>query len=277
MAITPTTVTLPREFSNEIITNARNGSVVMQLARQVAASERGTSVPIVDKTYGAWQSARGAVKENQHDEITLKNMDSFTLEKIICIPNQSLSEASALYGAIVNGLALDLGATFDATIFGNVTAPSGNFDTLASVTDVEVTPENAIANLADAIGNIGKAKGTANAIVASSVLESVFLQITSSTTPYVTNGETASFLGRKVAPSGDVYKAGNPEQLGFMGDWNAALYFISNAIRVRQSQDATVGGVSMFETNQTAFICEIDCGFGVSDLTKFAKLVGKTA
>lgn len=57
----------------------------------------------------------------------------------------------------------------------------------------------------------------------------------------------------------------------FAGDWSQFAWGFADSISVRLSSDATVGGVSMFQTNQIAVLAECTFGWIVADPEAFVR------
>jgi HK97 family phage major capsid protein len=60
---------------------------------------------------------------------------------------------------------------------------------------------------------------------------------------------------------------------GFGGDWNQLRYGFADRIRIKTSTEATIGGVSMFQTNQIALLVEFTVGWVVNDPNAFVRYV----
>lgn len=76
------------------------------------------------------------------------------------------------------------------------------------------------------------------------------------------------FYGRSVKGRLGAYAGASVEM--FTGDWSQVAYGFADQIRVKVSDEATVGGVSMWQTNQIAVLAEATFGWIVNDVEAFA-------
>lgn len=99
-------------------------------------------------------------------------------------------------------------------------------------------------------------------------------------------GQVGSLLGRPVYKTKAVNKAGTagtpgtPSTVGFAGDWTTAAWGQVQAIDISISTEATInrGGtqINLWQRNMFAVRAEIEVGFRVRDVNKFARLTGAT-
>jgi HK97 family phage major capsid protein len=87
------------------------------------------------------------------------------------------------------------------------------------------------------------------------------------------NGKTGNLLGvpllyaKSVKGNLGAYAGTNVKMFG--GDWSQMAWGYADQIRVKVTDQATVGGVSMWQTNQIAVLAEATFGWIVNDTTAF--------
>ena len=133
-----TTIALPSAVSGEILQKTQSGSAVMQLARQIRVPGLGVTIPVITgDPEAAWVGETGK-KPVKRGTLDTKQLTPYTLAVIVPFSNQFKRDIPALYDALVQRLPMALAKQFDATVFGAVTVPGSNFDTLKSCTAQEI-------------------------------------------------------------------------------------------------------------------------------------------
>ena len=86
-----------------------------------------------------------------------------------------------------------------------------------------------------------------------------------------------------------MYKSGSPNQIGFAGDWQSAIWGSVEGIRVSVSTEASITDgtkplvvgsetvqvpnvLNLWQRNMFAILVEVEIGFQVRDLARFVKL-----
>lgn len=69
--------------------------------------------------------------------------------------------------------------------------------------------------------------------------------------------------------SGQLGAATDTGARAFAGDWSQLVYGYADQVTIRTDRSATVGGVSMFQTNQIALLIEVTFGWLVNDVDAF--------
>ena len=133
-----TTITLPGEVSSEILQKTQESSAVMALARSIKLPGLGTTIPIITGDPEAAWVGETEKKPVKRGTLATKVMQPYTLAVIVPFSNQFRRDVPALYDELVKRLPLALAQKFDATVFGGVTAPGSNFDTLKACTAQEI-------------------------------------------------------------------------------------------------------------------------------------------
>lgn len=271
-----TNIELPNDVSSEILQKTIGESVVMKLARQIALPGRGTQIPVItgDPT-ATWVSETGA-KPVSNPTISKKIMQAHKLAVIVPFSNEFRRDAAALYDALVQRLPGALAKEFDKTVFfGPASGSLANFDNFSAVTAQSLS-SSVYGGLVAADGDIAEAGGVMNGIVLSPQGKSVLLgALDGQNRPLfntvVENG-IDRVLGADTYVTASAYKAGtagtggDPDIIGFAGDWSHALYGTVEGVRIDFSSDATLtlansSTINLFQNNMFAVRAEIEVGF----------------
>ena len=282
-----TNIELPNEVSSEILQKTIGESVVMKLARQIALPGRGTQIPVItgDPT-AAWVSETGA-KPVSNPSISKKVMQAHKLAVIVPFSNEFRRDAAALYDALVQRLPGALAKEFDKTVFfGPASGSLANFDNFSAVTAQSLS-SSVYGGLVAADGDIAEAGGVMNGIVLSPQGKSVLLgALDGQNRPLfntVAENGIDRVLGADTYVTASAYKAGtagtggDPDIIGFAGDWSKALYGTVEGVRIDFSSDATLtlansSTINLFQNNMFAVRAEIEVGF-VAETSYFDLLV----
>ena len=265
-----TNITLPADVSNEIIQKVQEESAVMALARQIVLPGRGTAVNIITSDPAADWVGETDAKPVSDPGLSTKILRGYKLAVIVPFSNEFRRDAAALYDAIVERLPRALAAKFDATVFGNGSAPGSDFDTLGGVTAQAIGGTLTYAGLVAADGDIATNGGIMNGVVLAPQGKSILLSATDNDgrplfINSVAEGAVPMVLGAKTLQSKGAYKTGTPNQVGIVGDWTQAVWGIVNGIEIGYSSDATlVDGdttINLFQQNMFAVRAEIEVGF----------------
>lgn len=271
-----TNIDLPNDVSSEILQKTIGSSVVMRLARQIALPGRGTQIPVITGDPAAsWVSETGT-KPVSNPSLSKKIMQAHKLAVIVPFSNEFRRDASALYDALIARLPGALAKEFDKTVFfGPASGSLANFDNFSAVTAQSLS-SSVYGGLVAADGDISEAGGVMNGIVLSPQGKSVLLgALDGENRPIfntVAEGGINRVLGADTYVTASAYKAGtagtggNPDIIGFAGDWSKALYGTVEGVRIDYSSDATLtladsSTVNLFQNNMFAVRAEIEVGF----------------
>lgn len=271
-----TNIDLPNDVSSEILQKTVGSSVVMRLARQIALPGRGTQIPVITGDPAAsWVSETGA-KPVSNPSLSKKIMQAHKLAVIVPFSNEFRRDASALYDALIARLPGALAKEFDKTVFfGPASGSLANFDNFSAVTAQSLS-SSVYGGLVAADGDISEAGGVMNGIVLSPQGKSVLLgALDGENRPLfntVAEDGINRVLGAETYVSASAYKAGtagtggDPDIIGFAGDWSKALYGTVEGVRIDYSSDATLtladsSTVNLFQNNMFAVRAEIEVGF----------------
>ena len=274
-----TTITLPGEVSSEILQKTQESSAVMALAHSIKLPGLGTTIPIITGDPEAAWVGETEKKPVKRGTLATKVMQPYTLAVIVPFSNQFRRDVPALYDELVKRLPLALAQKFDATVFGGVTAPGSNFDTLKGCTAQEIGT-NAYRGLVAADADISDHNGILNGWVLSPKGKAALLNAVDTTgrplfLNNVAEGAVPMILGSKTVQSKGAYVSGTPDVVGFAGDWTQAVYGTVEGVQIAIADQATLddGGtpINLFQQNMFAVRAEIEVGFRC-DTTVFNKL-----
>ena len=171
----------------------------------------------------------------------------------------------------------------DATVFGGVTVPGSNFDTLKGCTAQEIGT-NAYQGLVAADADISDHNGILNGWVLSPKGKAALLNAVDTTgrplfLNNVAEGAVPMILGAKTLQSKGAYiadsTAAKKHVVGFAGDWSQAMYGTVEGVQIAISDQATLtdgsNTINLFQQNMFAVRAEIEVGFRC-DTTVFNKL-----
>lgn len=274
-----TTITLPGEVSSEILQKTQESSAVMALARSIKLPGLGVTIPVITGDPEAAWVGETDKKPVKRSTLATKVMQPYTLAVIVPFSNQFRRDVPALYDELVKRLPLALAQKFDATVFGGVTVPGSNFDTLKSCTAQEIGT-NAYQGLVAADADISDHNGILNGWVLSPKGKAALLNAVDTTgrplfLNNVAEGAVPMILGSKTVQSKGAYVSGAPDVVGFAGDWTQAVYGTVEGVQIAIADQATLddGGtpINLFQQNMFAVRAEIEVGFRC-DTTVFNKL-----
>lgn len=283
-----TSIDLPVDVSQEIIQKTQEESAIMQLARQIPLPGRGAAVNVITSDpEAAWVGETNA-KPVSNPGLSTKILRGYKLAVIVPFSNEFRRDVATLYDAVVDRLPRALGAKFDATVFGNGSAPGSDFDTFASVT-AQAIGADAYAGLVAADGDVAAHGGIMNGIVLAPQGKSILLSsVDRDGRPLFINsvaeGAIPMVLGARTLQSKGAYVAGTspaPNKVGMVGDWTQAVYGTVEGVRITYSEDATLdlgNGtlINMFQDNMFAVRAEIEVGFR-ADTSVFNALTDATS
>lgn len=293
MAGVPTNRTnyeLPKAVSNEIIAKTQEQSAVMKLARQISLPGNGLEIPVIaGDPEASWVSETG-LKPVSNPTLSKKIMQGHTLAVIVPFSNQFKRDMAALYDEIVRRLPGALAKKFDQTVFFGPDGGSlANFDNLANVT-VQSLSASAYSGILAADIDIAEQGGVMNGIALSPQGKGVFLaaldkndrplfidSVSDDGVPKILSAPT--YITHGAYKAGTSGSAGNPDVVGFAGDWTKAVYGVVQGVTIDFSSEATltvqngtsVSQINLFQQNMFAVRAEIEVGF-VAQTAYFNKL-----
>lgn len=274
--ITRNTIALPEEVASEILAKTQEQSAVMKLARKITLPGPGVAIPVITADPEADWVDEAGLKPVSRSSLAKKKLIGYKLAVIEPFSEEFTRDARALYDALVQRLPGALAAKFDKTVFGNVTAPGENFDTLADATAQSLS-SNAYAGLVAADGDIATHGGITNGFVLSPQGKSVLLSETDEVgrplfINSVAEGAIPMILGAPCHLSKGAYKAASgtdPAIVGVVGDWSQAVWGTVEDVKIKVSDTATLTDgddvINLWQQNMVAVMAEIEIGFVCDD------------
>lgn len=280
---TTTGIVLPSEISSEVIAKTQESSFVMANARRMVIPGPGITLDVIETDpKPAWVDET-AEKTVSTPTFGSKKIVPYKMAVIVPFSNQFRRDKDTLYNAVIERVPGTLAALFDATAFGFQSAPGSNFDTLSGVTAVDIEADT-YDNLVTAKTTVSTAGGSATAWVFAPQAESILLMAKdSSGRPIFIDSPTdQGSVGRVLSLPAyyrqAAYNAGSSaaNTIGFVGDWNKAVYGIVEDITVEYSNQATINDgskqINLWQRNMFALRCEMEVGFAVMDEDCFVRL-----
>ena len=278
-----TTIALPGQVSSEIWQKTQESSAVMGLARRIALPGLGVTIPVITGDPEAAWVGETDKKPVKRGTLATKQMTPYTLAVIVPFSNQFRRDLPGLYDALVQRLPNALGKKFDQTVFGGVTAPGSNFDTLKACTAQEIGTD-AYKGLVAADADVAAHDGILSGWVLSPQGKAVLLNaVDGNKRPLFINsvaeGAVPMILGARAGYSKGAYIADSTSAkknvVGFGGDWTQAVSGTVEGVQITISDQATLEDgsttINLFQQNMFAVRAEIEVGFRC-DTTVFNKL-----
>ena len=264
-----TNIDLPESVSNAILSKVQESSKVMSLAREMPLPGNGAAINVLLSDPTAAWAGETASKAVSNPTVATKILRGYTLAVIVPFSNQFRRDASALFNAIVEKLPDALGRKFDETVFFG-SAPGSDFDTLASVT-AQSLASDVYQGLVAADTDIALHGGISNGYIFSAQGKGILLgAVDDVKRPLFTYDATQSdiprVLGQRTEVTKAAFKSGSPSKVGFVGDWNQAVWGMVDGVKISFSEDATLkladnSEINLFQQNMFAVRAEIEVGF----------------
>ena len=276
-----TGVLLPAEVSNEVLAKVQEASIVQTAALRVGLPGAGVSYQTITQDPVANWVEETAPKQVSNGIIGSKTMQPYKLAVIQAFSNEFRRDKNALYQELVRRLPNALAKKFDETVFFG-TAPGSNFDTLENVNPLSLN-DGVYDAFVDAIEQIGVASYDMNGIILSPQAEAEVLRAKDlQDRPLFIDsvqreGSIGSALGRPVFRSRHAFEAGEPDVVGFVGDWTKIRWGTVEDVSIKVSDQASLQvdestRIDLFQQNMFAILTEIEVGVLVEDEDAFLKL-----
>ena len=269
-------VTLPSEISNEIWTNTAEQSVIQTLARKIELPAGGLQIPVITGDPEAGWVAETDEKPVADSTFGSKTMGVYKLAVIELFSDEFARDMTAVYNALVERLPQALGRKFDQTVLGT-TAPGDNFDVLGAAPAFAL--DGSTAPFFGALESVSEAGGDVTGWALAPAAEIASMQINDTMgRPLLlgdlrTEGAIGSVLARPA------YRARNVQvgdTVGLAGDFSQAMWGAVEGIKVDINNQGTVNKgaeqINLWQRNMFAVRAEVEVGFAVRDVNRFAKL-----
>lgn len=283
-------VLLPPQVASDIWASAEEQSFIMQRAQRTELPGEGKTIQIITGDGEAKFVAETGRKPNTEPTFGSKTMRAYKIALTESFSDEFRRDKAALFNVLRPRLAGAIAKTFDLAGLHGVGAPVGDFDTLATAPGVSInTPGGVYAGLLGVLGSVAAAGGDVTGWGLSPQGEIKVLGETDGndrplfTVNPQTDGAIGSLLGRDVYRARHVYKAaggaGTTETLGIAGDWASAYWGSVEGIKYEEyggpifNDNGTLKHAGR-QDNMFSVICEIEVGFIVRDVNRFARLTG---
>lgn len=274
-------IVLNPDQSQEVWANAIGESAVLTLGQRIDLPGSGTTIDVITGDIEAEWTVESTEKHVSSNTFGSKTMKAYTLAAIMLFSNQFRRDKQALYAECMRRAPAAIGKKVDKTFFHGP-VPGSNMDTIANATAYAVTSATAYDQLVTAMAAIGAAGGRMDGIVVSPQLESVLLMAKDGAQrplflPNVNDESAISrILGSRVFETEAAYAAGDPNVLGFVGDFGKLRYGIVEGIRMSISDQATINDgedqINLWQRNMFAVRVEAEVGMVIQDGAMFGKL-----
>lgn len=283
-------VLLPPQVATDIWAGAQEQSFVMQRAQQTDLPGEGKTIQIVTGDGEAKFVGETERKPNVEPTFGSKTMRAYKIALTESFSDEFQRDKAALFNVLRPRMAGAIARTFDLAALHGIGAPTGDFDTLAGAPEVSIdTAGSVYAGLLGALSSVSTAGGdvTAWGLAPQGEIK-VLGEVDGNQRPLFTvnpqqDGAIGSLLGRPVYKSKSVYQAaggvGSDENLGIAGEWTTAYWGSVEGIKYEEyggpifNNDGTLKHAGR-QDNMFSVICEIEVGFIVRDVNRFARLTG---
>jgi HK97 family phage major capsid protein len=277
--------TIPEDVATSIIQNLPATSVVLgnPLVTRRTMSQKTQRLPILSMLPSAYwvDPADNGAAEQTKQTWSNKFIEAEKLSVIVPIPKDVLADSSYdLWAEVQPRISEAIGAKFDAAVLFGTNAPASFPDgivpgAIATGTHyvVDGSGDDIAADLNAAFGLVEADGFDVNGIAARLTLKSRLRGLRTSTGELVYQPPTVGIAGASSeAPSvyGEpVFYSQNgswePTFTAIVGRWNEVFVGIRQDMTAQVSTDATVGGVSLFETDQVALKVTFRAGWQIGN------------
>ena len=283
-------ILLPPQVATDIWAAAQEQSFVMQHAQHTDLPGEGKTIQIVTGDGEAKFVGETERKPNVEPTFGAKTMRAYKIALTESFSDEFRRDKSALFNVLRTRMSGAIAKAFDNAALHGVGAPTGDFDTLAGAPEVSInTPGQVYTGLLGALSSVSAASGDVTGWGLSPQGEiKVLGEQDGNDRPLFTvnpqqDGSIGALLGRPVYKSRSVYQAadgaGTFETLGIAGDWNSAYWGQVEGIKYEEYGGPIFGPTGTLvhagrQDNMFSVICEIEVGFIVRDVNRFARLTG---
>lgn len=283
-------VLLPPQVSADIWAGAQEQSFIMQRASRTDLPGEGKVIQIITGDGEAKFVGETERKPNVEPTFGSKTMRAYKIALTESFSDEFRRDKAALFNVLRPRMAGAIAKTFDNAALHGIGAPTGDFDTLAAAPEVSInTPGGVYSGLLGAMSSVSAAGGdvTAWGLAPQGEIR-VLGEVDGNQRPLFTvnpqtDGAIGSLLGRPVYKSKNVYQpaggAGTDEVLGIAGEWNTAYWGSVEGIKYEEyggpifNNDGSLKHAGR-QDNMFSVICEIEVGFIVRDVNRYARLTG---
>ncbi|KKI20556.1 MULTISPECIES: phage major capsid protein [unclassified Leucobacter] len=288
---TTTGVLLPPQISSEIWSGAQEQSFVMQRGQKTDLPGEGKTIQIITGDGEAKFVGETERKPNVEPTFGSKTMRAYKIALTESFSDEFKRDKVALFNALKPRMQGAVARTFDLAALHGIGAPVGDFDTLKTAPAVSINAAGSVyQGLLGALSAVSTAGGdvTAWGLAPQGEIK-VLGEKDGNDRPLFTvnpqqDGSIGALLGREVYKARALYQAaggaGTVETLGIGGDWSSAYWGAVEGIKYEEyggpifNADGSLKHAGR-QDNMFSVICEIEIGFIVRDVNRFARLTGK--
>jgi HK97 family phage major capsid protein len=266
---------VPTPVANEIIKEVGQVSAAMKLFKKVNMSSKTHKTPVQSAVAEAAWVAEGGTKTTT--EVTWGDQTITAEELAVIVPvsdNLLADSAFDVWAEVKNSLVSAFARKIDAAVLFGTDAPASFPDSVAesaiaagNTVDVGTNAAGAgglVQDVIDAMALVGADGYPVTGFVASDLFDYQLLGArgTDGQPLIQNNGSITTLLGRPIAYVGqNVFGSGVSDVQLIAGDFTKAVIGVRQDITFTLSNSAVVGGVSMFETDQTAIRAVMRVGY----------------
>ena len=284
-------VLLPPQVAADIWAGAQEQSFTMQHAQRTDLPGEGKTIQIITGDGEAKFVGETERKPNVEPTFGSKTMRAYKIALTESFSDEFQRDKTALFNVLRQRMSGAIARTFDLATLHGVGAPVGDFDTLKDAPQVPLgEPGKVYAGLLAALSSVSTAGGDITKWGLSPQGEiKVLGEVDGNQRPLFTinpqeDGSIGSLLGRDVYKQKSIYAAAGdvPETLGIAGDWTSAYWGSVEGIKYEEyggpifNNDGSLKHAGR-QDNMFSVICEIEVGFIVRDVNRFARLTGTAA
>lgn len=286
-------VDVPREVVGQVLTKAAEATVAGQLGTVVPMPLSGSTQYVYEGGIEVGLVSEAGVKPQSGAGLSARTVDPVKVATIVVVSTEALAmNPGNMIQAIEADLSASLGRGLDSLIIhgrdlrGNVYAGENRSilgagteaTTIALPTDLQDAEalDKVTLDAYAAAGSDGRA--VPNGWAMDPRLRSAFAYAAQvrSKAPIDFGVSTGTVAGLPAVYTSAVAGASSyvseTAHRAILGDWSQVRYGYVESLAIKRSDQATVGGVSMFETNQVALLVEARFGWTVLDQSKFTVL-----
>lgn len=285
-----TGVYLPSQVASEIWADAQDQSFVMQRAPRTVLPGAGKTIQTITGDGVASFVGETGRKPNVSPTFGTKTMRAHKIALTESFSDEFRRDKAALFNVLRPRMAGSIARAFDRAVLHGIDAPTGDFDTLDAAPEVSVASD-VYQGLLGALSSVSTAGGDVDAWGLAPQGEILVLgEVDGNGRPLFignaqTDGSIGSLLGRPAYKSKSIYTAaatGEAEVVGIGGDWASTMWGQVEAIKYEEYSGPIYTGDGTLvhagrQDNMFSIICEIEVGFVVRDVDRFARLTGAAA
>jgi HK97 family phage major capsid protein len=247
----------------------------MQLARQIPMGDNGTAIPVFTSGVAAsWVSETNA-KPTAATTPSVVNMVPKKLAVIVPISSEVYDRAGAMViNEVENEIATAFATAFDNALLRGTSSPFAAFisQTTKQVQLNGTATYTELMAAYTALVNDNKYLDDAAFALDPRAVAVLLGAVDTIGRPLFLPGTTDTVLGLPAVTNRHVFNSAAPHEIAYFGDWSRVVWGTSGGIQYDVSNEATVGGVSAFESNLVYIRAEAYYGAIVQDAQAFVKM-----